>query len=38
MAIVNLEVPFAEIHGTLDKLGIIHRQKKYKDDNGKVIF
>ena len=38
MAIVNLEVPFAEIHGTLVRNGIIHRQKKYKDDNGKVIF
>ena len=38
MAIVNLEVPFAEVHGTLVKQGIIHRQKKYKDDNGKVIF
>ena len=38
MAIVNLEVPFAEVHGTLVKQGIIHRQKKYKDENGKVIF
>ena len=38
MAIVNLEVPFAEVHGTLTRNGIIHRQKKYKDDNGKVIF
>ena len=38
MAIVNLEVPFAEVHGTLVRKGIIHRQKKYKDDNGKVIF
>ncbi len=38
MTIVNLEVPFAEVHGTLVKQGIIHRQKKYKDDNGKVIF
>ena len=38
MAIVNLEVPIAEVHGTLVRNGIIHRQKKYKDDNGKVIF
>ncbi|MBR1786713.1 MAG: hypothetical protein IJ756_06095 [Paludibacteraceae bacterium] len=38
MAIVNLEVPFAEVHGTLVRNGIIHRQKKYKDNNGKVIF
>ena len=38
MAIVNLEVPFAEVHGTLVKQGIIHRHKKYKDENGKVIF
>ena len=38
MAIVNLQVPFAEIRGTLTKQGIIHRRKNYKDDNGKVIF
>ena len=38
MAIINLEHPFAEVHGTLVRNGIIHRQKKYKDDNGKVIF
>ena len=38
MAIANLEVPFAEVHGTLVKKGIIHRQKKYKDEKGKVIF
>ena len=30
--------PFAKVHGTLVRNGIIHRQKKYKDDNGKVIF
>ena len=38
MAIINLQVPFAEIRGTLAKQGIIHRRKNYKDDNGKVIF
>ena len=38
MAIINLQVPFAEIRGTLTKQGIIHRRKNYKDDNGKVIF
>ena len=38
MAIVNLEVPFSDIHGTLVRNGIIHRQKQYKDDDGKVIF
>ena len=38
MAIVNLEVPFAEIHGTLVRNGIIHCQQKYKDDTGNVIF
>ena len=36
--ITDVEVPFAEVHGTLVRNGIIHRQKKYKDDNGKVIF
>ena len=38
MAIVNLKDPFADIHGTLAPNGVIHRQKKFKDDNGKVIF
>ena len=38
MAIVNLEVPFSDIHGTLVRNGIIHRQKQYKDDDGRVIF
>ncbi|MBP5476098.1 MAG: hypothetical protein J6Y00_00210 [Paludibacteraceae bacterium] len=38
MAIVNLEVPFAEVHGTLARKGIVHRKKKYRDENGKVIF
>ncbi|MBR1929777.1 MAG: hypothetical protein IJ834_08645 [Paludibacteraceae bacterium] len=37
MAIVNLEVPFAEVHGTLIKHGIIHRQKKYRDEKGRII-
>ena len=38
MAIIHLEVPFAEVHGTFVRNGIINRQKKYKDDNGRVIF
>jgi len=37
MAIVNLEVPFANISGTFSKKGIIHRRKHYRDDNGKVV-
>ena len=37
MARVKLDVPFAEIHGTIEKYGIISRQKKYYDENGKVI-
>lgn len=38
MAQVKLETPFAEIHGSLQKHGIISRQKKYKDERGNVIF
>ena len=38
MARIELEHPFAEIHGTIGKKGIIHRQKKYRDERGRVIF
>ena len=38
MAIVKLEVPFAEIRGTLNKRGIISRKKMFRDNNGRVIF
>ena len=38
MAKVKLQIPFDEIHGAIEKHGIINRQKKYRDDRGKVIF
>ena len=38
MAQVNLTHPFREIHGAIERKGIISRQKKYRDDNGRVIF
>ncbi len=37
MAIVNLEVPFSDISGSLVKQGIINRRKLYRDENGKVV-
>ena len=38
MAKVILEHPIAEIHGSLSKHGdIINRQKKFRDDSGRVI-
>lgn len=37
MAHIILEHPFAEIHGSIAKNGIINRQKKYRDDRGRVI-
>jgi len=38
MAIVKLEHPVREMHGALEKHGIITRQKKFRDDKGRVIF
>ena len=38
MAEVKLQIPFDEIHGAIEKHGIISRQKKYRDDSGRVIF
>ena len=38
MAIVKLEHPVREMHGALEKQGIITRQKKFRDDKGRVIF
>ena len=38
MAIINLQPPFDQISGTLEKRGIVHRKKHYRDDNGKVLF
>ena len=37
MAEIKLEHPFAEIHGSIGKNGIVTRQKKYRDDRGRVI-
>ena len=37
MAEIKLEHPFAEIHGSIAKNGIVNRQKKYRDDRGRVI-
>ena len=37
MAEIKLEHPFAEIHGSISKNGIVTRQKKYRDDRGRVI-
>lgn len=38
MAEAKLEVPFAEIHGAIERKGIINRQKKFRDNNGSIIF
>ena len=38
MAITVLEHPVREIHGALTKKGIINRQKKYRDEFGRVIY
>ncbi len=37
MAQINLSYPFAEIHGSIGKDKIINRQKKYRDERGRVI-
>ena len=37
MAKVTLTHPFAEIHGSIGKDKIINRQKKYRDERGRVI-
>ena len=37
MAQVTLTHPFAEIHGSIGKDKIINRQKKYRDERGRVI-
>ena len=37
MAEIKLEHPVREVHGAFTKKGIINRQKKYRDDNGRVI-
>lgn len=37
MAILNLEPPIRDIHGAFAQKGIINRQKKYRDEYGRVI-
>ena len=37
MAEVKLHIPFDEIHGAIEKHGIISRQKKYRDEKGRII-
>ncbi len=37
MADIKFEHPVREVHGAFTKKGIINRQKKYRDDNGRVI-
>ena len=37
MAITILEHPVREIHGAFTKKGIINRQKKYRDEYGRII-
>ena len=38
MAEIKLQAPFGEVHGAIEKHGIISRQKKYRDNRGRVIF
>gem|GEM_PF-4828589 len=37
MATTILEHPVREIHGALERKGIINRMKKYRDDDGRII-
>ena len=37
MAEIKLQIPFDEIHGAIEKHGIISRQKKYRDEKGRII-
>lgn len=37
MAEVKLQISFDEIHGAIEKHGIISRQKKYRDERGRII-
>ena len=34
----NMNEVNVEIHGAIEKHGIISRQKKYRDEKGRVIF
>lgn len=38
MARIILEHPVREIHGAFTRKGIVNRQKKYRDESGRVIF
>ena len=33
----QLAFPVDEIHGAVEKKGVIHRKKKYRDANGKIV-
>ena len=33
----KLLYPVAELHGAIEREGAIHRKKKYRDENGKII-
>ena len=37
MANTTLTPPFGEMHGVLSKKGIINRQKKFRDERGRVV-
>ena len=37
MAKIILEHPVREIHGALERKGIVNRRKKYRDENGRII-
>lgn len=37
MAKFKLEVPFSELHGAIQRKGIIMRQKNFRDANGRII-
>ena len=38
MAKITLEHPIQEVHGAFTRKGIIHRQKKYRDEEGRIIL
>ena len=37
MAIVQLSIPFEEIHGAVERKGIVHRRKTYRDADGRIV-
>ena len=34
---VQLDFPFAELHGAVEKKGAVNRQKKYRDAQGRIL-